>query len=103
MAVFDDDGKICDIVEKPANPPSNLAIGGIYMFDEEFWTHLDQAVADHGESFSISDITRTYVKAGRAAVLSVGEETWVDCGTPDSLLQASQMAKDGKLNPTPHR
>ena len=58
---------------------------------------------DHGESFSISDITRTYVKAGRAAVLSVGEETWVDCGTPDSLLQASQMAKDGKLDPTPHR
>ena len=103
VAVFDGDGNICDIVEKPATPPSNLAIGGIYMFDEMFWKHLDEAVAEHGDSFSISDITRTYVKAGQADVLSVGEETWVDCGTPDSLLQASQMAKDGKLDPTPHR
>ena len=103
VAVFDENGDICDIVEKPVTPPSNLAIGGIYMFDEMFWTHLDEAVAEHGDSFSISDITRTYVKAGQADVLSVGEETWVDCGTPDSLLQASQMAKDGKLDPTPHR
>ena len=103
VAVFDEQGEICDIVEKPSNPPSNLAIGGIYMFDEDFWERLDEAVAEHGDGFSISNITRTYVKAGRASVLSVGEETWVDCGTPDSLLQASQMAKDGKLDPTPHR
>ena len=73
------------------------------MFDEDFWGRLDEAVAEHGDGFSISNITRTYVKAGRASVLSVGEETWVDCGTPDSLLQASQMAKDGKLDPNPHR
>jgi hypothetical protein len=35
--------------------------------------------------------------------LTVGEETWVDCGTAESLLQASIMARDGKLNPNPHR
>tara|TARA_B100001113_G_scaffold352711_2_gene354853 strand:- start:200 stop:946 length:747 start_codon:yes stop_codon:yes gene_type:complete len=103
VAVFDDEGAICDIVEKPDSPPSNLAIGGIYMFDEHFWDHLDSAVKQKGDAFSISDITRRYVKAGQAEVLSVGAETWVDCGTPDALLQASQMAKDGKLDPTPHR
>jgi glucose-1-phosphate thymidylyltransferase len=103
VAVFAEDGSICDIVEKPADPPSNLAIGGIYMFDEHFWHHLDGAVGQNGDSFSISDITRIYIKAGLAEVLSVGTETWVDCGTPDALLQASQMAKDGKLDPTPHR
>ena len=96
-------GTICDIVEKPANPPSNLAIGGIYLFDERFWEFLDSATAQQGDAFSISDITRVYVKQGEAEVISVGEETWVDCGTPDSLLQASAMAKDGKLNPNPHR
>mgnify|MGYP006236916919 CR=1 FL=1 len=103
VAVFNEEGAICDIVEKPDNPPSNLAIGGIYMFDEHFWDHLDIAVKQKGEAFSISDITRRYVTAGRAEVLSVGAETWVDCGTPDALLLASQMAKDGKLDPTPHR
>ena len=103
VAVMDEEGTICDIVEKPANPPSNLAIGGIYLFDERFWDFLDSAIAQQGDAFSISDITRNYVKQGEAEVISVGEETWVDCGTPDSLLQASTMAKDGKLNPNPHR
>ena len=103
VAVLDEQGDIRDIVEKPTNPPSNLAIGGIYMFDERFWDYLDDAVEGSDGSFSISDITRRYVKQGEAKVLSVGEETWVDCGTPDALLQASIMAKDGKLNPNPHR
>ena len=103
VAVMDEEGTICDIVEKPANPPSNLAIGGIYLFDERFWDFLDSATSQQGDAFSISDITRVYVKQGEAEVVSVGEETWVDCGTPDSLLQASTMAKDGKLNPNPHR
>lgn len=103
VAVMDEEGAICDIVEKPANPPSNLAIGGIYMFDERFWEFFDTATVQQGDAFSITDITRIYVKQGEAEVLSVGEETWVDCGTPDSLLQASIMAKDGKLNPNPHR
>ena len=103
VAVMDENGKVCDIVEKPENPPSNLAIGGIYMFDERFWDYLDAASEKRSEAFSISDITRTYVRQGEAQVLSMGEETWVDCGTPDALLQASIMAKDGKLNPNPHR
>lgn len=103
VAVLDDAGNICDIVEKPESPPSNLAIGGIYMFDEHFWANFDAAVAEHGRSFSISDVTRRYVHQGNAQVLTVGEETWVDCGTPESLFQASIMAKEGKLNPHPHR
>jgi len=103
VAVTDGEGNITDIVEKPQNPPSNLAIGGIYLFDENFWHYLDQAVEERGESVSISDVTRQYVHQGKAKLLSVGHETWVDCGTPDSLLLASQMVKDGKLNPNPHR
>ena len=103
VAVLDKDGKVCDIVEKPKTPPSNLAIGGIYLFDENFWPFLDSAREEQGDNFSISDITRQYVKHGNAKLLSVGNETWVDCGTPESLLYASQMAKDGKLNPNPFR
>lgn len=103
VAVLDDDGKIIDVVEKPENPPSNLAIGGIYLFDETFWDKLDAAVAEKGDAFSISDINRAYIAEDKAEFISVGAETWVDCGTPETLLQASIMARDGKLNPRPYR
>ena len=103
VAVLDDSGQVIDIVEKPENPPSNLAIGGIYMFDEDFWSLLDAGVEKNDASFSITDVTRAYVQKGAAKLITVGEETWVDCGTPDSLLQAGMMAKEGKLNPRPFR
>ena len=73
------------------------------MFDELFWSYVDDGVREKGAQFSISDVTRTYVRQKKAKLLTLGEETWVDCGTPDSLLQASLMAKEGKLNPRPFR
>jgi glucose-1-phosphate thymidylyltransferase len=103
VGVLDDEGNVVDIVEKPETPPSNLAIGGIYLFDERFWSYLDAAEELHGDGTSISDINRMYVKNNEAELISIGEETWVDCGTPDTLLQASIMAKEGKLDPKPHR
>ena len=103
VGVLDEHQTLVDIVEKPANPPSNLAIGGIYLYDERFWSFLDQAVEQHGSNFSISDVNRMYVQNGEARLISIGAETWIDCGTPDALLQASNMAKDGKLDPTPYR
>lgn len=101
VAKLNDEGEIVDIVEKPDNPPSNLAIGGIYMFDERFWKFLDFCVSKNNEVLSITDINRIYVKEGSVQLLNIGEETWVDCGTPESLLQASNMAREGKLNPNP--
>jgi len=103
VAVLGDDGRIVDVVEKPENPPSNLAIGGIYLFDETFWEKLDRGVEEKGDAFSISDINRAYIAEGKAMFVSVGADTWVDCGTPETLLQASMMAKEGKLNPRPYR
>ena len=69
----------------------------------DFGIYSTQVSLKWAEEFSISDVTRRYVKDGSASLLTVGEETWVDCGTAESLLQASIMAKDGKLNPSPHR
>jgi dTDP-glucose pyrophosphorylase len=74
---------------------------GIYLFDETFWNRFDRAVETTGDEFSITDVTRTYVIEGQAEVVSVGADTWMDCGTPESLLQASIMAKEGKLNLEP--
>lgn len=85
--------KVVDVIEKPSEPPSNLAIGGIYMFDESFWSRLD-SVQD-GPDFSISDVTRQYLVEGSARVISVGENTWIDCGTPESLQRAARLVEEG--------
>ena len=103
VAKFDKNGDIVDIVEKPESPPSNIAIGGIYLYDEQFWSLMDQCEKEYGEKLSITDVNRKYVQNNSAKLLNIGKETWVDCGTPDSLLDASIMARDGKLNPNPFR
>tara|TARA_B100001250_G_C19813918_1_gene797214 strand:+ start:224 stop:970 length:747 start_codon:yes stop_codon:yes gene_type:complete len=100
---FDDAGNLKDIFEKPENPPSNVAIGGIYLYDERFWDFMDLCQKEQLADFSITEINRKYVKTGDIKLLNIGKETWIDCGTPDSLLEASIMAKEGKLNPNPHR
>ena len=92
IAILEGD-TVVDVVEKPKNPPGNLAIGGIYIFDERFWERLD-SVQDSPE-FSISDVTRQYLVEGDAKVISVGENTWIDCGTPENLQRAARMVQDG--------
>ena len=73
----------------------------IYLFDERFWQFLDMCLLENEKSLSISDINRIYIQKRSVKLLNIGEDTWVDCGTPESLLQAGNMAKEGKLNPNP--
>ena len=92
IAVFKN-GMIVDVIEKPKNPVGNLAIGGIYIFDEQFWQRLD-SVQDSVD-FSISDVTRQYLLEGKVKIISVGENTWIDCGTPENLQRAAEMVEAG--------
>ena len=89
--------KNCGCSEKPENPPSRLAIGGIYLFDEKFWMIMEEEREVNKDCFSISDVTRRYVKAGCASVRNLGSDTWIDCGTPIDLLRASELATRGGL------
>ncbi len=92
IAVFKN-GTIVDVIEKPEKPVGNLAIGGIYIFDKQFWQRLD-SVQDSVD-FSISDVTRQYLLEGTAKIISVGENTWIDCGTPENLQRAAEMVEAG--------
>ena len=55
---------IIDIVEKPKSPPSNVAIGGIYLYDEQFWSLVDECQIEYDGDFSITDVNRKYVEKG---------------------------------------
>ena len=101
IAVFDQDKNLVDIIEKPQNPPSSFAIGGIYLYDETFWSRLDAVVEAKGSEFSISDINRSYVKEGAASIIESENSLWIDCGTPDALVEAAHLAEKGILSPEP--
>ena len=88
-----ENNKIVDVIEKPSSPPSKLAIGGIYIFDESFWSRLDKVGSS--PNFSISDITKQYIVEGSAKAISVGDNTWIDCGTPEGLQRAAEMVERG--------
>ena len=49
-------------------------------------------------TFSISDITRRYIIQNNAVIRNIGEATWVDCGTPENLLRAGNMAINGEIS-----
>lgn len=94
VLAFDGDGAPLDIIEKPASPPSNLAVTGFYLYDG---TAPDRAAelrpSARGE-LEITDLNRSYLEDGELAVETLGRGcAWLDTGTPASLLQAAQFVQ----------
>jgi glucose-1-phosphate thymidylyltransferase len=86
----DDEGRLISIEEKPAQPRSNRAITGLYFYDN---TVVDIArnlrPSPRGE-LEITDINKAYLAQGRARLVDLGRGfAWLDTGTHDSLMQAS--------------
>jgi glucose-1-phosphate thymidylyltransferase len=91
---FDAQGKVTDLLEKPANPPSNYAVTGIYFYDERA-SQLARSIKPsvRGE-LEITDLNRAYLKDGTLSVERLGRGTaWLDTGTHNSLLDAGVFVR----------
>jgi glucose-1-phosphate thymidylyltransferase len=89
---FAPDGRVLSLEEKPAQPKSNLAVPGIYFYDEEVVTLTRGLKPSKRGELEITDLNRLYLSAGRLHVEVLGRGTaWLDTGTHDSLLDAAQF------------
>jgi glucose-1-phosphate thymidylyltransferase len=88
-------GSLQDIVEKPADPPSEYAVTGLYGFPPAVFDHIERLEpSDRGE-LEVTDAIRSLLDAGRSAHVHRFDGWWVDAGTPDGLLTANRRVLAG--------
>jgi len=82
--------KIISIIEKPKNPKSNLAVTGLYFYDNEIIKIAKNIKASKRNEFEITDVNKTYLKNKNLKFTTLSKESvWFDAGTSISLLDAS--------------
>lgn len=91
---FDSSGKVLDIEEKPAKPKSRYAVPGLYFYDHTVVSVAENLKPSPRGELEITDLNRVYLEQGNLSVELLGRGfAWLDTGTHESLLQASNYVQ----------
>ncbi|MEU3735085.1 glucose-1-phosphate thymidylyltransferase RfbA [Streptomyces sp. NPDC033538] len=89
VARLDHNGTVVDVVEKPVDPPSRLAITGFYIFTNDALSVAAQLVPSARGELEITDVIRHFVERGVARIIPLADGfAWLDAGTNESYIDA---------------
>ncbi|MFF0792413.1 glucose-1-phosphate thymidylyltransferase RfbA [Streptomyces spiralis] len=94
VGTLDEQGRLVALEEKPADPQTNMAITGLYLYDNQVVDIARRLRPSERGELEITDLNRVYLERGQAQLIPLGRGfVWLDTGTHDALMEAGDYVQ----------